>query len=80
MHSIVSPPCAELFLSGTISPEVAAFNAGMEAMLKDAPGLWDIGLEAGRRGDFMPMSPPSRFLVGPRFSPLGFTLGGRVWT
>jgi len=59
MRSIVSTPCAELFRSGAISPEVAAFNEKMEAMLKGAPGLWDIGLEAGRKGGFMPISPPS---------------------
>ena len=59
MHSSSSTPRAELFLPGAITPEVAAFNARMEAVLEGKPGLWEIGLEAGRRGGFMPISPPS---------------------
>jgi acetyl esterase len=59
MHPEFFPIRADLFNPDAVAPEVTAFNVRMSELLKDAPGLWDMGLEAGRSGGFMPILPPS---------------------
>lgn len=59
MHPDTFPLRRDLFSADAVQPEVAAFNLRMSEMLKDAPGLWDMGLEAGRSGGFMPVLPAS---------------------
>ncbi len=48
-----------LFTAEAVRPEVAAFNAAVAEKFGHLPGIFEIGLEAARSGDFMPTPPPS---------------------
>jgi acetyl esterase/lipase len=52
-------PFGDVFGTDAVTPEVAAHNARMGAMLSGRPGLWDLGLDKARGGAFMPAAPRS---------------------
>ena len=49
----------DVFGPEAVPADVAAFNAAMAERFGNLPGIWDIGVEQARSGDFMPKPPPS---------------------